>query len=130
MSTIRAKVDTEIARRVGTWFTVREIQDKLKINPSTLKPLIMRYARENVLRRRHVKGTARSVEFSPAAQSPVAFQDLLLDSMPYRSAVTVREAQKAAASKKVAAKRSAKKMSAKKAPAKKASVKKPGKRKA
>ena len=97
ISTIRARVDTEIARRVGTWFTVREIQDKLKINPSTLKPLIMKYARENVLRRRHVKGTARSVEFSPASQSMMAFQELLLGAMPYRSAVTVREAQMATA---------------------------------
>jgi len=125
LSTIRAKVDTELARRVGTWFTVREIQDKLKINPSTLKPLMMKYARENVLRRRQVKGTARSVEFSPAAQSPTAFQTLLLEAMPYRSAVTVREAVRAtslkAAGKKSKAKKAPKKAAkkAKKAPKKK-----------
>jgi DNA-binding MarR family transcriptional regulator len=127
ISTIRAQVDTEIARRVGTWFTVREIQDKLKINPSTLKPLIMKYARENVLRRRHVKGTARSVEFSPASGSMSAFQSLLLEAMPYRSAVTVRETQAMAkkgakaTSMKTAAKKVAKK-TAKKA-AKKATPK-------
>ena len=83
--TIRAKVDTELTRRVGKWFTVREIQDKLRINPSTLKPLIMKYARENVLRRRHVKGTARSVQFSPAAGSITSFKTLLERHMPYRN---------------------------------------------
>lgn len=107
MSTIRVKVDAELARRVGTWFTVRDIQDKLKINPSTLKPLMMKYARESVLKRRPVKGTARSVEFSPAAHSPMAFQSLVLDAMPYRSAITVKEAVRAAEMKTVARKRAA-----------------------
>lgn len=86
-NTIRAKVDSELLKRVGRWFTVREIQDRLRINPATLKPLIMKYARENVLKRRHVKGTARSVEFTPAAPSTVAFQTLLMSVMPYRSRV-------------------------------------------
>ena len=85
ITTIRSKVDNELTRRVGTWFTVRQIQDKLKINPSTLKPLIMKYARENLLRRRHVKGTARSVEFSPAAGSITSFRQMLLKNMPYRN---------------------------------------------
>ncbi len=84
-TTIRLKVDTELTRRVGKWFTVREIQDKLKINPSTLKPLIMKYAREKVLRRRHVKGTARSVQFSPAAGSTNSFKQVLEKHMPYRN---------------------------------------------
>lgn len=84
-TTIRARVDNELTRRVGKWFTVREIQDKLRINPSTLKPLIMKYAREHLLRRRHVKGTARSVEFSPAANSIKSFQSLLTKHMPYRN---------------------------------------------
>ena len=85
MSTsIRVKIDTELTKRVGKWFTVRQIQDKLRINPSTLKPLIMKYARENVLRRRHIKGTPRSVEFSPAAGSANAFKALLVKNMPYR----------------------------------------------
>lgn len=88
-NTIRAKVDNELTRRVGTWFTVREIQDKLQINPSTLKPLIMKYARERVLRRRHVKGTARSVEFSPAAGSQNSFKALLVKNMPYRNLLEV-----------------------------------------
>jgi len=83
--TIRARVDEELGRRVGKWFTVREIQDKLKINPSTLKPLIMRYARENLLKRRAVKGTARSVEFTPASKSQTAFKQLLVKNMPYRN---------------------------------------------
>jgi hypothetical protein len=89
-NTIRCKIDNELARRVGKWFTVRQIQDKLRINPSTLKPLIMKYARENVLRRRHVKGTARSVEFSPAANTINAFKDLLNRNMPYRNLGSAR----------------------------------------
>ncbi|MBN8549081.1 MAG: hypothetical protein J0M12_07195 [Deltaproteobacteria bacterium] len=84
-STIRAKVDTELTRRVGKWFTVREIQEKLRINPATLKPLLMKYARENLLRRRHVKGTARSVQFSPAANSRSSFEALISRNMPYRN---------------------------------------------
>ncbi len=84
-TTIRAKVDGELTKRVGKWFTVREIQDKLCINPSTLKPLIMKYARESVLRRRHVKGTARSVEFSPAAANVNSFKAMLERFMPYRN---------------------------------------------
>lgn len=84
-STIRSKVDTELTRRVGQWFTVRDIQNKLKINPATLKPLLMKYARENLLRRRHVKGTARSVQFSPAANSRASFEALINRNMPYRN---------------------------------------------
>jgi len=84
-NTIRAKVDNELARRFGKWFTVRQIQDKLRINHSTLKPLIMKYARERVLRRRHVKGTARSVEFSPAGNNVTNFKSLLVKNMPYRN---------------------------------------------
>ena len=72
--TIRAKVDGELMRRVGTWFTVREIQEKLNIKASTLKPLIMKYAREKLLRRRSVRGTARSVQFSPAAPHEGVFK--------------------------------------------------------
>lgn len=84
-TTIRSKVDRELTSRVGKWFTVRDIQDKLRINPSTLKPLIMKYARERVLVRRKVKGTARSVEFSPAAKSATAFHQVLVRHMPYRN---------------------------------------------
>ena len=109
-NTIRAKIDGEITRHVGRWFTVRQIQDKLKINPSTLKPLIMKYARERVLRRRSVKGTARSVEFSPAATSTKTFQQLLSKNMPYRN---LQAATKKAAKKGVAKKSSTKKSSKK-----------------
>ena len=84
-TSIRAKVDRELTSRVGKWFTVRQIQDKLSINPSTLKPLIMKYAREKVLLRRKVKGTARSVEFSPAAKNVNSFQQVLTKYMPYRN---------------------------------------------
>ena len=84
-NTIRAKVDRELTNRVGKWFTVRQIQDKLRINPSTLKPLLMKYARENVLKRRKVKGTARAVEFTPAATSSNTFQAVLTRFMPYRN---------------------------------------------
>ena len=83
-STIRSKVDNELKARVGKWFTVREIQEKLKINPATLKPLLMKYARQNLLRRRHVKGTARSVQFSPAAASKSSFSALISKNMPHR----------------------------------------------
>jgi len=85
-ASIRARIDRELTSRVGKWFTVRQIQDKLKINPSTLKPLIMKYARERVLVRRKVKGTARSVEFSPAASSITNFHKALVRFMPYREA--------------------------------------------
>lgn len=84
-STIREKVDNELTRRVGTWFTVRQIQNKLRINPSTLKPLIMKYAREKVLKRRSVPGTARSVQFTPAAPNQRNFRQLLTKNMPYRN---------------------------------------------
>jgi hypothetical protein len=84
-STIRSKVDSELTRRVGKWFTVRDIQEKLRINPATLKPLLMKYARENLLRRRHVKGTARSVQFTPAANSKTSFSALMSRNMPYRN---------------------------------------------
>ncbi|MCO6431215.1 MAG: hypothetical protein J5J00_10170 [Deltaproteobacteria bacterium] len=111
-NTIRAKVDSELTRHVGKWFTVRQIQDKLRINPSTLKPLIMKYARERVLRRRHVKGTARSVEFSPAAGNTNAFKQLLVKSMPYRN---FSSASRKSAKAKVAKKSSSSKRSAKRA---------------
>ena len=106
---IRAKVDTELTNRVGTWFTYRQIQDKLRINPATLKPLIMKYAREKVLRRRKVKGTARAVEFSPAAGSRTNFQRILVDYMPYRNlnaGATRKTATKAKPAKKMVAKKS------------------------
>jgi hypothetical protein len=85
MATIRAKVDTELTNRVGKWFTVREIQDKLKVKSSTLKPLIMKYAREKLLRRRSIRGTARSVEFSPITTNAKNFSSLLKNKMPYRN---------------------------------------------
>lgn len=89
MSTsIRVRIDKELTNRVGKWFTVRQIQDKLKVNPSTLKPLIMKYAREKVLVRRRIKGTARGVEFSPAANNVTKFQKVLVNNMPYRFANT------------------------------------------
>lgn len=84
-TTIRSKIDNELTSRVGKWFTVRQIQNKLRINPSTLKPLIMKYAREKVLLRRKVKGTRRSVEFSPAARNAAAFKQVLTRNMPYRN---------------------------------------------
>ena len=84
-TTIRSKIDNELTSRVGKWFTVRQIQNKLRINPSTLKPLIMKYAREHVLLRRKVKGTRRSVEFSPAARNAGAFKQVLSKNMPYRN---------------------------------------------
>lgn len=112
-TTIRAKIDGELTRRVGKWFTVREIQDRLKINPSTLKPLIMKYAREKVLRRRHVKGTARSVQFSPAASSTNAFKEILVRNMPYRNlnAAAGRSSKSPSKSKKSSSKKSSKRSS-------------------
>ena len=101
MTTIRAKVDSELTRRIGTWFTVREIQRKLRINPSTLKPLIMRYARERVLKRRQIKGTARSVEFSPAATNSKEFANLIIQAMPYRESPK-KASPRATSAKKVA----------------------------
>ena len=83
-NSIRLRIDRELTSRVGKWFTVRQIQDKLKVNPSTLKPLIMKYAREKVLVRRRVKGTARAVEFSPRAANVTKFQQVLVNNMPYR----------------------------------------------
>jgi len=132
--TIRARVDEELSRRVGKWFTVREIQDKLKINPSTLKPLIMRYARENLLKRRAIRGTARSVEFTPASKSQAGFQQLLVKNMPYRnlSAPAKRTASRGKA--KTASKRKTvaapKRSAARKSTAKKAATRRPAKRKA
>jgi len=83
--TVRAKIDSEITRRVGKWFTVRELQEKLRVENSTLKPLIMRYARDSVLVRRKVKGVARAVQFSPAAKNTKEFQALLDKYMPYKA---------------------------------------------
>lgn len=101
-SSIRTKIDSEITSRIGKWFTVRQIQDKLKVNPATLKPLIMRYAREKLLKRRSVKGTARSVEFTPAASNKASFEKLLGSKMPYRTTTLVK---KAAPAKKTTTKR-------------------------
>ncbi|MBX7138709.1 MAG: hypothetical protein K1X83_12065 [Oligoflexia bacterium] len=84
-TSIRARIDKELTSKVGKWFTVREIQRKLGINPATLKPLIMKYAREKVLVRRRIRGTARAVEFSPAARNAAKFRSVLTDFMPYRS---------------------------------------------
>ncbi len=84
-NTVRARIDSEITRHVGKWFTVRKIQDKLKVNPATLKPLIMKYARQKLLKRRSIKGTARAVEFSPISNSTSSFQSILLAKMPYRN---------------------------------------------
>jgi hypothetical protein len=96
---IRYRVDSELTKRVGTWFTVREIQETLRINPATLKPLLMKYARENLLRRRHVKGTARSVQFTPAAPNKNGFNALITKNMPYRK-FTVPPTLKAGSAKK------------------------------
>lgn len=120
--TIRLKVDTELTRRVGTWFTVREIQDKLRVNPATLKPLLMKYARQNLLKRRHVKGTARSVQFTPAAGNKTSFEALLVKSMPYRnfaspapkSTIKVKTPARGTTPSKGVAKRATKKASRKK----------------
>lgn len=83
--TVRAKIDTELTRRVGKWFTVRDLQDKLGVKAVTLKPLIMKYARENLLKRRNVKGTSRAVQFSPAASNLKSFMQLMAKNMPYRN---------------------------------------------
>lgn len=137
---IRMMVDTELSKRVGTWFTVRDIQDTLRINPATLKPLLMKYARENLLRRRHVKGTARSVQFTPAAPNKNSFSALITKNMPYRKFVIpptgkltakkfaakpmpMKKAATKAAPKKTAYK-AAKKAAPKKAAAKKTTAKK------
>lgn len=85
MATVRGKIDGELTKRIGQWFTVREIQDKLHVNPATLKPLIMRYARESVLKRRKVKGTARAVQFSPMVRNRSEFKQLLDGAIPYRN---------------------------------------------
>lgn len=119
-TTIRSKVDRELTNRIGKWFTVREIQDKLRINPSTLKPLIMKYARERVLVRRKVKGTARSVQFSPAATSANTFKQVLFKHMPYRnfgsSSTSMSTASKGTSSKKASSssKKSSKRSASKK----------------
>ncbi|NMC62968.1 MAG: hypothetical protein GYA55_07340 [SAR324 cluster bacterium] len=106
MTTIRARIDTELTRRVGTWFTVREIQKKLRVNPATLKPLIMKYAREKVLKRRRVTGTSRSVEFTPNANNQKAFQKLVVCKTPYRDITSVRSASKKTGVKKSPSRRS------------------------
>lgn len=90
--TVRSKIDSEITKRVGSWFTVRELQSKLRVSNSTLKPLIMRYARDQILRRRRVKGVARAVEFSPAARNIKEFQSIMDQYMPYKAKGTKRNA--------------------------------------
>lgn len=123
-TTIRSKVDNELLKRVGSWFSVREIQDTLRINPATLKPLIMKYAREELLKRRHIKGTARSVQFSPAAKNVNDFKKLISSLMPYRPIVTGKAATKSAKTELSAKKSSAvKAVSAKKSVTKKSSAK-------
>lgn len=83
--TVRAKIDTELTRLVGKWFTVRDLQDKLGVKAVTLKPLIMKYARENLLKRRAVKGSSRAVQFTPAAGNLKGFMQLMAKNMPYRN---------------------------------------------
>lgn len=83
--TVRAKIDTELSRLVGKWFTVRDLQDKLGVKAVTLKPLIMKYARENLLKRRAVKGSSRAVQFTPAASNLKGFMQLMAKNMPYRN---------------------------------------------
>ncbi len=85
MATVRGQIDGELTKRVGQWFTVREIQDRLRVNPATLKPLIMRYARESVLKRRRVRGATRAVQFSPAVRNRSEFKKLLDGAIPYRN---------------------------------------------
>ena len=122
---IRFRVDSELTKRVGTWFTVREIQETLKINPATLKPLLMKYARENLLRRRHVKGTARSVQFTPAAGNKNTFCALIGRNMPYRQ-FAVPPTLKGGAAKKVVGKMVVKASPAKKVVAPKKAANKSG----
>lgn len=88
MYTIRERVDAELSKRVGTWFTLREIQEAVRVNPATLKPMIMKYAKENILRRRAVRGAARAVQFSPASSSKSGFKTLLTKTHPYRNFLT------------------------------------------
>lgn len=83
--TVRGKIDSAITKQVGKWFTVSDLQSKLKVENSTLKPLIMRYARDQILVRRKVKGEARAVQFSPAAKSIKEFENLMANYMPYKT---------------------------------------------
>jgi hypothetical protein len=83
--TVRGKIDSEITKNVGKWFSVSDLQKKLKVENSTLKPLIMRYARDQILVRRKVKGEARAVQFSPAAKNVKEFQNLMNQYMPYKT---------------------------------------------
>jgi hypothetical protein len=83
--TVRGKIDSAITKQVGKWFTVSDLQAKLKVENSTLKPLIMRYARDQILVRRKVKGEARAVQFSPAAKSTKEFEILMANYMPYKT---------------------------------------------
>ncbi len=131
--TVRSKIDTEITKRVGSWFTVRELQNKLRVSNSTLKPLIMRYARDQILRRRRVKGVARAVEFSPAARNIKEFQSVLDQYMPYKAkgskmnknaAKNNKAPLNTAAKKKSTKKTTTNKSTAKKSTAKKSSRKK------
>lgn len=83
--TVRGKIDSAITKQVGKWFTVSDLQAKLKVENSTLKPLIMRYARDQILVRRKVKGESRAVQFSPAAKSTKEFETLMANYMPYKT---------------------------------------------
>lgn len=105
-TTVRARIDGELSRQIGKWFTLRQMQDKLKINQATLKRLILRYASESVLRRRKVKGTARAVEFSPAAANLNGFQKLLINKMPARTKTTSTKTKTAKSATKTATKKS------------------------
>jgi hypothetical protein len=106
--TVRGKIDSAITKQVGKWFTVRDLQQKLKVENSTLKPLIMRYARDQILVRRKVKGEARAVQFSPAAKSVKEFENLMNQYMPYKTSGKKIVAASSKASKKSSSKSSAK----------------------
>jgi ABC-type antimicrobial peptide transport system permease subunit len=130
--TVRGKIDSEITKNVGKWFSVSDLQKKLKVENSTLKPLIMRYARDQILVRRKVKGEARAVQFSPAAKNVKEFQNLMNQYMPYKTSgkkIVSKNAQssKTASSKasskslKSSSKKSSSKVSSKKSSSKKSS---------
>lgn len=123
--TVRGKIDSAITKQVGKWFTVRDLQQKLNVENSTLKPLIMRYARDRILVRRKVKGEARAVQFSPAAKSIKEFEVLMGNYMPYKTSGKKIAAASSKASKNSSSKSSAKSSNLKssKSPSKKSSKK-------
>ena len=123
--TVRGKIDSEITKNVGKWFSVSDLQKKLKVENSTLKPLIMRYARDQILVRRKVKGEARAVQFSPAAKNVKEFQNLMNQYMPYKTSGKKIVSKNAQSSKTASSKASSKslKSSSKKSSSKKSSSK-------